>query len=50
VTSPIRYSETKLDRFDPPPATGQHTEEVLGGLLGMGKDELAKLREQKIIA
>jgi crotonobetainyl-CoA:carnitine CoA-transferase CaiB-like acyl-CoA transferase len=50
VTSPMRFSETPLERWDAPPDIGQHTDEVLGGLLGMGKNELASLREQKIIA
>ena len=50
VTSPIRYSDTPLERCDPPPATGQHTEEILSGLLGVSRAELAQLREDKIIA
>jgi len=49
VTSPIRYSETPLERWDAPPETGQHTEEVLGGLLGMDKAELTRLRAASII-
>jgi crotonobetainyl-CoA:carnitine CoA-transferase CaiB-like acyl-CoA transferase len=32
-----------------PPALGEHTDEVLGGLLGIGDDERQKLLEQNII-
>jgi crotonobetainyl-CoA:carnitine CoA-transferase CaiB-like acyl-CoA transferase len=49
VANPIRFSETKLDRYDPPPLLGQHTEEVLSGLLGMAQDGIARLRATKII-
>jgi crotonobetainyl-CoA:carnitine CoA-transferase CaiB-like acyl-CoA transferase len=33
----------------PPPTMGQHNEEVLGGELGLSSEELAGLREKKII-
>jgi crotonobetainyl-CoA:carnitine CoA-transferase CaiB-like acyl-CoA transferase len=49
VTSPIRYSETPIERLDPPPEPGQHTDQVLGELLGMGSAEIARLREAKVI-
>ena len=32
----------------PPPTLGQHTDEVLGSLLGLGDDELARLRAEGI--
>jgi len=49
VANPIRFSDTKLDRYDAPPLLGQHTEEVLCGLLGMAQDDIARLRATKII-
>ncbi len=33
----------------PPPMLGQHNDEVLAGLLGLGADEIGKLREKRII-
>jgi formyl-CoA transferase len=49
VRNPIRLSGTPLEYRSPPPTLGQHTDEVLGGLLGLGADELARLRESKVI-
>jgi crotonobetainyl-CoA:carnitine CoA-transferase CaiB-like acyl-CoA transferase len=44
----------KLSRMAEGPATrwptlGEHTEEVLQAVLGLGKDELAGLRERRVI-
>jgi crotonobetainyl-CoA:carnitine CoA-transferase CaiB-like acyl-CoA transferase len=33
----------------PPPTLGQHNEAILGGELGLSEEELADLRERKII-
>jgi crotonobetainyl-CoA:carnitine CoA-transferase CaiB-like acyl-CoA transferase len=33
----------------PPPTLGQHNDEVLGGELGLAREELAELRAKKII-
>ena len=39
-------------QFDPPlaPFFGQHTDDILGGILGIGTDELRKLAADGIIA
>jgi crotonobetainyl-CoA:carnitine CoA-transferase CaiB-like acyl-CoA transferase len=42
--SPMRFSATPVEHERPPPLLGQHTEEVLRGLLGLKDDEVAKLR------
>jgi CoA:oxalate CoA-transferase len=46
---PIKFSLTpgKVDR--PAPRLGEHTEEVLVGLLGMSREEVAVLRQRKVI-
>ena len=49
IASPIRMSATPPSYRRPPPTLGQHTDEVLEGLLGMGGDELAALRGRGVI-
>lgn len=44
VASPLRLSATPPDYPRPPPLLGEHTEEVLGEWLGLGADEIARLR------
>jgi glutaryl-CoA transferase len=49
VASPMRFSGTPLEHKTPPPLLGQHTEEILSGLLGKDSAEIARLREQGAI-
>lgn len=46
VGIPIRLEETPGAITTPPPLLGEHTEEVLGKLLGYGQDEIAELRQR----
>ena len=45
IANPVRLSETPADYRRPPPLLGQHTDEVLGGMLGYGADKLKALRD-----
>jgi crotonobetainyl-CoA:carnitine CoA-transferase CaiB-like acyl-CoA transferase len=49
VASPMRFSETPVDYRLAPPLLGQHTAEVLGGLLGKNADEIARLRAAGVV-
>ena len=49
VASPMRFSETPVEYKLPPPLLGEHTRDVLGGLLGMRREELDQLAAKKII-
>lgn len=49
VGSPFHLSETPVSYRLPPPVMGQHTDEVLQGLLDMSPAELAVFKEKKII-
>ncbi|MCY1431748.1 Succinyl-CoA:(R)-benzylsuccinate CoA-transferase subunit BbsF [compost metagenome] len=49
VASPIRLSETPVEYRNAPPTLGQHTAEILGGVLGLDDAAQAKLREGKVI-
>ena len=46
---PIKLSETPGSVDAPAPSLGEHTTEVLTGLLGMSPDEVEQLRRDKII-
>jgi crotonobetainyl-CoA:carnitine CoA-transferase CaiB-like acyl-CoA transferase len=49
VRSPMRFSETPIEHEAPPPLLGQHTEDVLRGLLGKSEGEVARLRSDGIV-
>jgi glutaryl-CoA transferase len=49
VASPMRFSATPVEHRLAPPVLGQHTDEVLRGLLGLGDAEIARLRADGVI-
>lgn len=49
VASPIKLSKTPVRQDLPPPLLGQHTDEVLGNLLGLDVNALAALKNNRII-
>ena len=49
VNSPLRLSRNPVVVEGPAPDLGQHTQEVLMGLLGMTAQELDELRQEKVI-
>ena len=49
VANPIRLSASPLAYSMPPPLLGQHTEEILRGLLGLPEAECVRLRHDKVI-
>jgi formyl-CoA transferase len=49
VASPMRFSATPIEYQLAPPVLGQHTEEVLRGLLGKSEAEIARLRGAGVI-
>ena len=46
---PVRFSAFEPD-YRPSPLIGEHSDEVLSGLLGYSADEIARLREQRVLA
>jgi crotonobetainyl-CoA:carnitine CoA-transferase CaiB-like acyl-CoA transferase len=46
VRSPMRFSATPVEHERPPPMLGQHTDEILRGVLELGDAEIAKLRAE----
>jgi crotonobetainyl-CoA:carnitine CoA-transferase CaiB-like acyl-CoA transferase len=49
VASPIKLGGTPVRTDLPPPLLGQHTEQVLGELLGWDEARIAALRKQEVI-
>lgn len=49
VGSPIKLSDTPVEPKLPPPMLGEHTDEVLRGLLGLSSHELTSFREAGVI-
>lgn len=49
AASPLRLTATPPTYDLPPPMIGQHTDEILGGLLGLNDQELTALRNAAVI-
>jgi crotonobetainyl-CoA:carnitine CoA-transferase CaiB-like acyl-CoA transferase len=49
VASPLKLSATPVRTDLPPPLLGQHTDEVLAGVLGWDQDRIAALRQQGVV-
>ena len=49
VASPMRFSGTPIEYRFAPPLLGQHTDEVLRGILGKSDAEVAQLRAEGIL-
>jgi crotonobetainyl-CoA:carnitine CoA-transferase CaiB-like acyl-CoA transferase len=49
VANPMKFSATPIAHDTPPPTLGQHTDEVLGAVLGMDVARIQTLRERGVI-
>ena len=49
VASPMRFSATPVDYRGAPPVLGEHTDEVLRGLLGKSEAEIGRLRTAGVV-
>jgi crotonobetainyl-CoA:carnitine CoA-transferase CaiB-like acyl-CoA transferase len=49
LANPIRFTATPVEGYAPPPALGEHTDEVLTALAGLTEDQLAGLRARGVV-
>ena len=49
IANPVRLSETPADYRLPPPMLGEHTQEILQDLLGIGAKKMASLKAKGIV-
>ena len=49
VANPIRLSRTPIQYQSAPPVLGQHTQQVLGRLLGLAPDDIDSLKNRGVI-
>ena len=49
VASPIRLSETPVEYRRAPPLLGEHTEAVLADVLGLGAEDVGRLRAAGVL-
>ena len=47
--SPLKFSHSQNELLTPAPLLGQHIQEILSQMLGMGEEKLAALRSERII-
>ncbi|TLD19312.1 hypothetical protein PspLS_09982 [Pyricularia sp. CBS 133598] len=50
VNTPVKYSESTPGIRTAPPTLGQHTDEILGEMLGMGGEEIKGLRGKGVVS
>ncbi|MBS0549473.1 MAG: CoA transferase [Proteobacteria bacterium] len=50
AASPLQFDALARERPVPAPALGQHTDEILSGVLGLSGAEIGKLRDEKVVA
>ena len=49
LRNPIRFSETPLETYAPPPLLGEHTRAVLADLLGLAPERIEELAARQVI-
>ena len=50
VNTPIKYSHATPGVRMPPPTLGQHTDEVLGGMLDYGNEDIERLKQEGVVS
>ena len=49
INTPVKYSYARPGIRTPPPTLGEHTDEILGSVLGMSEKEVQELRAKGVV-
>ncbi|KAL8893830.1 MAG: hypothetical protein Q9192_004884, partial [Flavoplaca navasiana] len=50
INTPVKYSHSEPSIRSAPPTLGQHTDEILGNILGMSEGEIGRLKEDGVVS
>lgn len=50
VNTPVKFSNAQPEIRMAPPVLGQHTDEILGGILGMNQADIDNLKRDGVVA
>ncbi|KAL8856451.1 MAG: hypothetical protein Q9178_006921 [Gyalolechia marmorata] len=50
VNTPVKYSHSEPSIRSAPPTLGQHTDEILGDILGMSQGDIERLKEEGVVS
>lgn len=50
VNTPVKFSHSEPSIRSPPPLLGQHTHEILSGLVGMTDADIESLKKEGVVA
>jgi 2-methylfumaryl-CoA isomerase len=49
AATPLQFGAVERQPPQPAPVLGQHTDEILSGILGLPAHEIARLHDQKVV-
>jgi len=49
AASPLQFGSAPREAPKPAPVLGQHTDEILSGILGLPGHEIARLHDEKVV-